>query len=266
MIIAQITDMHVVATGASAFDRVDVNAALGAALRRIEAHDPQPNIVLATGDLAFDGAAAEYAALAEILATSALPVYVIPGNHDDRDRLRAALPDHDYLPDGPFLHYTIEDYAVRIVALDTLWPGKVGGVLCPARCDWLAERLAEAPERPTVIAMHHPPVDIGIGWLDRERFNGHEALGEILAGHGQVLRVLCGHVHRGVQIPWAGTMVQSAPSTAYAFPLDIGPDATRGWLTEPPGYALHYWRPDTGLISHTGYVGDFGARQDFPAR
>ena len=263
MIIAQITDMHVMAAGQKAFGRVDVNANLAATLRRLGAHDPRPDLVLVTGDMTFDGAVGEYEALAEIMAGCDIPFHVMPGNHDNRARIRAAFPDHDYLPDGAFLHYAIEKFPLRIVALDTLNPDAVDGQLCQDRLDWLSARLAEAPDRATLIAMHHPPIDIGIGWLASTRFEGRDALRDIVAEHRQIVGVICGHVHRCVQAQWANTVVHAGASTAYQFPLDLKPGAERGWIAEPAAYSLHRWQAETGLVSHTGYAETFGSRQDF---
>lgn len=263
MIIAQITGMHVMAAGQMAFGCIDVNANLAATLLRLATHDPRPDIVLVTGDMTFDGEANEYAALADIMAECDIPFYVMLGNHDNRARIRAAFPAHDYLPHGPFLHYTIDAHPLRIITLDTLNPESVDGQLCAERLEWLAARLAEAPDRPTLIAMHHPPVDIAIGWLASDRFEGRDAARDIIAGHGQVGGVICGHVHRCVQAQWANTLVHTGTSTAYQFPLDLKPHAERGWVAEPPAYSLHYWRADSGLVSHTGYADSFGASQEF---
>ena len=263
MIIAQITDMHVMAAGQMAFGRIDVNANLAAALARLAAHDPRPDIVLVTGDMTFDGEVVEYTALAGIMAGCDIPFHVMPGNHDNRARIRAAFPGHDYLPRGGFLHYTIDAHPLRIIALDTLNPESVDGQLCARRLDWLAARLAEAPDRPTLIAMHHPPIDIGIGWLASDRFEGRDAARDIIARHGQVVGVICGHVHRCVQAQWANTVVHTGAPTAYQFPLDLKPHAERGWVAEPPAYSLHYWRAESGLVSHTGYADGFGAAQEF---
>ena len=56
-----------------------------------------------------------------------MPVFVIPGNHDAREPLRAAFGGDGYLPADGFLQYAIEDYPLRLVALDTLIPGEGGG-------------------------------------------------------------------------------------------------------------------------------------------
>src|SRR3989442_6106652 len=128
---------------------------------------PRPDVVLATGDLVDAGTAEEYRRLHGLLAPLPMPVYLIPGNHDNRDALAAAFADHAYLPrGGRFMQYVVEEYPVRLVALDTLVPGHVGGLLCDERLGWPAARLDEARQRPTVRFMHHPPFVTGIAPMD----------------------------------------------------------------------------------------------------
>src|SRR5262249_56775162 len=92
------------------------------------------------------------------------------GTPDERGALAAAFPDHAYLPrDGRFMQYVVEGHPVRLIALDTLVPGQVGGRLCAERLGWLAARLEEAPARPTVVFMHHPPFTTGIAPMDQHR-------------------------------------------------------------------------------------------------
>ena len=251
MIIAQITDLHIEAAGHRPAHGFDVNASLAAVLRRLESHTPRPDMILATGDLTAHGDDSEYDALAALLNSVDIPMYIMPGNHDDRDGMRKAFPGHTYLPKGDYLHYVIDEFPLRIIALDTLAPGLVDGTMCPARCDWLTARLAEAPSRPTVIAMHHPPADIGIGWLHSGNFAGRDEIRDIIAVHQQVQAVLCGHVHRSAQVPLAHTRVHTTGSTAYQFLLELSDDAPRGKGNEAPAYGLHLWQPENGLVSHT---------------
>ena len=211
-------------------------------MAHVNALDPRPDIVIATGDLVEGGKPEEYARLKRLLAPLAMPVHLIPGNHDARDALRAAFADHAYLPSRGFLQYTIEDQPVRLIALDTLVPGKGYGELCDERLDWLEARLAEG-DRPTAIFMHHPPFDCGIDAFDGSRLNeGGERLAALVRRHDNVERVMCGHVHRPIQVRWAGTMASIAPSTAHQATLDLHEGAPLSMTMEPPGLALHQWR------------------------
>src|SRR5258708_7594359 len=168
MLIAQISDMHVKAEGELLYGRIDTAGFLERAAAHVMALDPRPDVVLATGDLVEGGKPEEYALLRRLLAPLAMPVYLIPGNHDGRDALRAAFLDHAYLPQSGFLQYTLEGLPVRLIALDTLVPGKTHGELCAERLDWLEARLGEG-DRPTILFMHHPPFDCGIAGFDGHR-------------------------------------------------------------------------------------------------
>ena len=258
MLIAQITDTHVTAAGTLAYGKVDSNRALAAAVAHLNALRPRPDLVLITGDLVSDGRPDQYAALRALLAPLEPPCRLLPGNHDEREALRSAFPDHAYLPrEGPFLHYVVEDLPRRVIALDTVIPGRPEGGLCPRRLGWLLKRLAEAPERPTLIAMHHPPVDTGIAHMDAMRCFHDGVLGTLVARFPAIAGIVAGHVHRPVMVPWRGTVVRVCPSTAFQVGLTLGPGGGAWATDEPPAAALHSWRSDSGLVSHLSFIGDY---------
>ncbi len=260
MIIGQITDFHVALPGSATDERFHTAEHLARCVAHIAAFECAPDVLLLTGDLVQEGSVAEYERLREILAPLAMPLYLIPGNHDDRDNLRAVFADRDYWPDdGPFLHYTVEDHPIRLVALDTLLPGKSRGELCAERLAWLEARLGEAPDRPTLIFMHHPPFATGLKAMDPSRLQQAERLGAVVARHPQVERIVCGHVHRPIARRWHGTMVSICPSTAHAIALELGDKDLIDVIMEPPACQLHVWLPGEGLVSHTSYVGFGGA-------
>jgi 3',5'-cyclic AMP phosphodiesterase CpdA len=263
MLIAQISDMHVKAAGELLYRRIDTSHHLARAVAHINALDPLPDIVIATGDLVEGGRPEEYAHLRRLLAPLRSAVHLIPGNHDARDALRQAFPDHAYLPATGFLQYVIEHLPVRLVALDTLVPGKGFGGLCAERLDWLEARLDEST-RPTILFMHHPPFPCGIDAFDGIGMNdGRERLADIVRRHGNVERVMCGHVHRPVHVRWAGTMASIGPSTAHQATLDLRRAAPLSMRMEPPGVALHLWQDGHGLVTHMSYTGTYDGPPSF---
>jgi 3',5'-cyclic AMP phosphodiesterase CpdA len=265
MLIAQISDMHLKPPGELLYKRIDTAGFLERAVAHINALDPRPDIVIATGDLVEGGTVQEYAFLRRLLAPLAMPVYLIPGNHDRREALREAFADHAYLPKAGFLQYAVEGLPLRLVALDTLVPGKGHGELCAERLDWLEARLGES-RQPTVLLLHHPPFECGIEAFDNFRLkDGSERLAEIVRRHDNIERALCGHVHRPIQVRWAGTMASIAPSTAHQATLDLHDKAPLSLMMEPPGIALHLWRPGSGLITHLSYIGTFQGPEPFRA-
>ena len=256
MIIAQISDPHIVLPGTLLYGRVDTAEFLERAVAELNRLDPPPDIVVITGDLVDKGDSAEYARLRSLLAALAMPVFVIPGNHDSREALRAGFGGDGYLPPDGFLQYVVEDYPVRLVALDTLIPGEGGGELCAERLAWLERTLAAAPDRPTAVMMHHPPFPTGIERMDRAGLRDSDAFAAVIRRHPQVERILCGHLHRAIERRFAGTVAGTAPSTAHQIRLDIRPGAPLRFMFEPPGYQLHLWC-DGGLVSHTASIGEW---------
>ncbi len=261
MIIGQITDLHIAPPGHRVDRRYRTAWHLERAVTHIQALAQPPDVLLLTGDLVEEGTAAEYERLVDLLAPLAMPLYAIPGNHDTRAGLRAAfagLPGED----RDFVQYTVDDHAVRLIALDTLIPGEPGGELCAARLDWLEARLAEALEAPTMILMHHPPFLTGLAAMDRNGshlgLKGAERLGAIVARHRQIVRIVSGHIHRPISVSWHGTTASVAPSTAHQIALDLG-DGAITTVMEPPALQLHVWMPGHGLVTHTSYIGDYPA-------
>ena len=257
MIIAQLSDPHIVVPGALLYGRVETAGMLAHAVAGLNRLDPLPDIVVITGDLVDRGEPGEYDHLRRLLAPLAMPLYLIAGNHDAREPLRAAFGADGYFPASGFLQYVVEDHAVRLVALDTHIPGEGGGELCADRLLWLDRTLAAAPQRPTVVLMHHPPFLTGIERMDRAGLRGTEAFAEIIARHKQIERILCGHLHRAIDRRFAGTVAGTAPSTAHQIRFDIRSGAPLGFVLEPPGYQLHLWRDGSGLVSHTAVFGDW---------
>jgi len=269
MLVAQITDLHILAEGklfhsphraippdaGPRWSYIDTAACLAHAVATLNALQPPPDVTVITGDLTDHGGEAEYANLRALLAPLRMPVFLIPGNHDSRDGLRAVFGAEGYLPKDGFLHYAVDDYPLRIVALDTHIPGEHGGLLCAERLDWLDRTLAAAPNKPTVVMMHHPPFSTGIEHMDHHALHNPADFAAIVRRHPQIERVLCGHLHRTIDHRFAGTVAGTCPSTAHQLVLDINPGAPAEFTFEPPGYQLHYWRDGIGLVSHTAVFG-----------
>ncbi len=264
MLIAQLSDMHLRPEGQLLYDRIDTGAYLERAVAHVLTLDPRPDVVIMTGDLVEAGKPEEYACLRRLIAPLPMPVYVIPGNHDAREALRAAFADKGYFPVSGFLQYAVDDGPVRLLALDTLVEGKPHGALCEQRLTWLKARLEEQADKPTMLFMHHPPFDCGIETFDKSRLlEGDAGLIALVRRHPNVERAACGHVHRPIQVRWAGTMASIAPSTAHQATLDLNEHSALSMMMEPPAIALHQWRPDSGLVTHVSYVGEFDGPTPF---
>jgi len=249
MLIAQVSDSHLRPAGTLYQGLVDSNAMFAAAIDAVNALRPRVDLVVFTGDLVDEGTAEEYAFAHTLLARLEPPILLLPGNHDEREAFRTAFPDQPYRsPTGP-LHFAV-DGPVRIVALDVTVPGEHHGEVGDDAANWLKATLAQAPERPTLLTMHQPPIECGVPYLDAYRCVDAEALEGVLRRHPQVERVLCGHVHRVMTKRFAGTLLCTAPSTTTAIALRIDAGAEPASFVEPPGFLLHEWDVARGLTTH----------------
>lgn len=239
MLVAQLSDPHLGADWDGADPVPGLTAAVAAAAAL------EPDVVLVTGDLAEHASDEEYATARELLAPLRAPLYVLPGNHDGRTALRRAF-DLPGSGDEP-VHYAADLGGVRLVVLDSTIPGEDGGRLDAA---WLDGALAEAPRTPTIVATHHPPLLTGVPAMDAMGVPAEQraAFDDVLARHGQVLRVLAGHVHRTV----VSARVLAVPSTYRQLRVDFGADELE-LADEPPAIALHVLL-DGALSSHVQQV------------
>lgn len=260
LLIAQITDLHL------GFDRDDPDELnrrrLDRTLRTLAEMEPRPDLLLLTGDLAEEGDdEVSYRRLAEALAPAPFPFFMAMGNHDSRDAFRRVFPNAPAADDG-FIHYAIDDLPLRIIVLDTLEPGRHGGGFCETRAAWLEARLAEAPEHPTLIVLHHPPIETGLSWMTENPGAGWvRRLRAVVERHGNIVSMIAGHLHRPVVTRWAGTVLAVCPSTAPQVALDLAPvdperpDGRVMIVADPPAFALHLW-DGRQLLTHFGTAED----------
>lgn len=145
----------------------------------------QPDIVLFTGDISQDETAASYALAVEAMEQLPCPWYWLPGNHDQPGFMTAERPMVDQVDLGSW----------RLLLLNTRVEGEPYGELGSERLAKLAEQLNKN-DRPTLIAMHHPPVDVGAAWMDAIGLQDRDAFWQLLHQHSHVKLILFGHVHQ----------------------------------------------------------------------
>jgi 3',5'-cyclic-AMP phosphodiesterase len=240
----QLSDPHI---GAD-WHGVDPAAKLSAAVEAVRRVRPGPDAVVVSGDLAEHAADPEYRQLQALLEPIEAPLYVLSGNHDDRDALHRNFD----VPgaEGAFVQYSVDLGAMRLVVLDTTRPGEEGGELDDDRLAWLDAELAADPSSPTVIAMHHPPILTGIRPWDEIGLpaGDRRALARVVRRHRQVLRLVGGHLHRTIAGDLAGRCVLAAPSTYMQGRLDFRLERLEV-VAEPAGFAVHALL-DGELFSH----------------
>ena len=158
MIIAQISDSHIDPESDKLENRL---RDLRYVVDDINGLDPAPDLVIHTGDVVHNGSQEKYDLAANIFRNFQMPLYICPGNRDDRTLIaKNFLIGRNIAPDSKFLQHSIDDYPVRLIALDTLCATTNMGDYCKERADALSLALAEEPQKPTALFMHHPPFEI----------------------------------------------------------------------------------------------------------
>ncbi|USG59961.1 phosphodiesterase [Sneathiella marina] len=259
MLIAQITDMHVVLPDDPMAELYQTADRLAEAVRHLNITVNKPDMVFMTGDLVNCGKVKEYELLRELISPLGMPVYLMAGNHDDCDNLRSVFPDHDYLPATGPLCYAINDGPLKLIALDTNLPGKSQGQLGDAQLAWLDAELQACTDRNALIFMHHPPFRTGLVTMDDMNLIDADAFGEVVSRHSNIERILCGHLHRATQTLYKGTLAQTCPSTSHQINLLLGETNELETVKEPPELLLHYWTEEDGLVTHNDYVKNYPA-------
>lgn len=202
--LVQLSDTHLRAAAGMA--GADADTGLRATLAAMAARGA--DALLLTGDLAHDDGAPAYARLAALLAPLGLPTLCLAGNHDDPAALAASALG---VSGGADLG------AWRLVLLDSTLPGQSSGALGAAELERLDATLAAAPQRPALVALHHPPLALGSAWIDAIGLAAPERLFAVLARHPQVRAVVFGHAHQSFAARIGGIRVLGCPSTCVQF-------------------------------------------------
>lgn len=254
VLVAQITDLHI------GFDRDnphEINVRrLNLVIDQLNAMRPKPSLLLVTGDLVeFGDDLDAYRHMRALVGRWEGPLVWAVGNHDDRANFRATLPEVPADENG-FVQYEVDHGGLRWIVLDTLDAGRHGGMICEQRAAWLEDRLASRTDVPTVLILHHPPVDTGIDWMSALSCEAWvQRLEAVLLPATQIVAMVSGHVHRPIATSFAGKPLSVCASTAPTLALDLEdidpahPDGRALILGENPAYALHYWNGER-LLTH----------------
>ncbi len=255
MIFLQVSDIHLVPRG-TLIAGVDPMRQMRSVLARIERLEVSPAFIVASGDLTDDGSAESYEVVNEVLddlGGGVTPVLLALGNHDDRATFRRVVLGEERAGDqGPYHHSRLID-GLRVIVLDSVIPGDVGGALGAAQLAWLEDELSMPAPRGNLIVLHHPcrlagPAHPYPEFIVRDA----TALEAIVARHrGRVIGVLAGHSHQANSALFGGTLHATAPAVLCQL------DYFAGERYRPvPGGGFNLCQlDDGGLIVHPVLVG-----------
>ena len=240
--IIQITDLHLQASTRRGLgwcphcDDLDTSETLSTVLDDIQVNEACFDALVVTGDIAQDGEAEAYRQFARLLKGEGSPVYCLPGNHDDKQRLSAAI-------DGKVVsmprHVVKKEWL--LLFLDSSRRGEDQGNISAIQRGWIKAMVAKYPRHHAALFIHHHPIPVGSEWLDTHHgmVNGEEALDE-LTRLPQLRTIVCGHIHQQLDCLRGGIRILGTPSTC----LQFLPESERlSFTAQPPAYrrlVLHH--------------------------
>ncbi|MBT6098010.1 MAG: hypothetical protein HOH05_06505 [Marinovum sp.] len=247
MIIAQISDTHInLNTPGSDQRLLDFEKVI----HDINSLDPQPNLIIHSGDIVQNGRMEEYAEATRILSKATAPVYVMAGNKDNRKNLKKSFAKDTYISAvSKFIEYEINDFPIRLIMVDTLNTHSNKGHFCDSRQESLVKMINSETTKPIAVFMHHPPCAINVGPdpFHFDNLDAMEGLCDTLQHSDRVISIFCGHVHRSTTAQIANIPV--TVTTAIATQIRWGDYPAQ--LSKIPVYNLHRYDQDWGFITES---------------
>lgn len=208
----QFTDPHLFADRNGQMRGVITLDTLTATLAEAQRSHWPPDAILVTGDIAQDESRGAYRLFRQCFAGLGVPVYCLPGNHDNTDYMK------ELLEDAPFQYCGSATLGNWLVAmLDTNNPGDAGGRLDAGQLEALSQLLEANTGKHVLVCLHHHPISSGSRWLDTVPLRNAAELWDIVEQHDHVRCLLWGHVHQAHEKRQDGIMLLATPSTCRQF-------------------------------------------------
>lgn len=212
LLVAQITDTHLFANPNQQLLGLQTEDSLQTVLRQIQALHARPDLILLTGDLSQDASTASYDRLQTLMCPLNIPIYWVPGNHDDPQVMAQRLVEPPFSAQKSF-HVG----GWQFLLLDSSIPGRVHGQLSPVTLDWLDWELGQFTHEPAVIAFHHPPFLVGSDWMNEIGLRNADDFFAVCDRHSRLKLVLFGHIHQEFTHHRHGVDYLGTPSTCIQF-------------------------------------------------
>lgn len=214
------------------------------------------DFIIHTGDLTQDGREIGYTLIAKLLDSFGIPVYSVPGNHDNAAVMTRVYPCGNMRIDNHLLLPTWQ-----IILLNSQIPEKVQGYLDSSQLSLMQSCLDQNPNLHTMIMFHHQPTPVGSKWLDALGVRNANEFWKIVANYSNIKLVVFGHVHQEFAKTINGIPCYATPSTCIQFMRN---QDYFGLENLPPGYRWLYLFADghfeTGVERLPHYVGYFDDR------
>lgn len=217
-----ITDSHLGNNKGDRLSHIDCDDSLKQVIDLIK--NERFDALLITGDIANHGALNAYQRLQIMLAEIKTPIYLLPGNHDNIDAMHQVFSGFEN---------NVEFGDWQLILLDSTEGKHYFGQLSIDELQFLEATLQETQAKHSLIALHHPPVDIDSAWMDAMQLKNKQAFFDIIDRFDSPRAVVWGHIHQEFDQQRKGVRLLSSPSTCSQF---LPHSAQHQNDTQAPGY------------------------------
>ncbi|NJN72072.1 MAG: phosphodiesterase [Limnothrix sp. RL_2_0] len=248
VLIAQITDTHILADQEAEMREVKTWHSLEKVLAEVKKH--QPAALIFTGDIAHEGEKEAYLNFLELANATQISSCWLPGNHDNLEVMSKQLSS-EFVSAKKVLKVG----KWQILLLNSCFSdAKYGeGIISQEQLDWLNHQLAENEKKDslfTAIALHHHPVSTGIDWLEQMSVLNASDFHEIINQYPQVKTVFFGHIHHEINVIHNNIQFLGTPATCTQVKPakhEITAAEIQAW--QQPGFRLLELQDDGKLIT-----------------
>jgi Icc protein len=229
--IAQITDCHLFADKKNQHCGANVYQNLVEVLKHIK-HNQQVDLIVFTGDLTQDHSDDSYQCFVEAVKNCQItcPIYYVPGNHDDLEKL------DEHLVGFPFNSGRVINHKNWQIILLNSKSDKPAGRISTQSLIWLQKTVDS--NKTQLLMMHHHPVDVGY-FIDHHGLINQDEFWQTLKPINSIKAIACGHVHQALDIDPVDSnrslSVYSCPATSIQFNRKMDTTSNNG---QGPGYRL----------------------------
>jgi len=209
--VLQITDTHLYSDTEGTLLGLNTQSALDEVLEMTREYG-KVDLILSTGDLVHDSSEIGYKRFKSIFESLGIPVYCLPGNHDNPDMMKKCLVNSNVQYISSVVH---NDWVFTF--LDTKLPNSEVGHLADKELKLLESTLAAHPNKQAFVCLHHNPVPIDSAWMDTMQVDNSEAFFNIIDKHDNVKGILWGHIHQIYEKERKGVKLMATPSTCIQF-------------------------------------------------
>lgn len=212
--ILQITDPHLFTNEDGQLLGVPTTRSFQAVLEAILRSSFDYDFILATGDLVQDHNREAYHRFAQMVKPLGKPLFWVEGNHDIQPQMSNALSMYAQIQPHKQI---LAGEKWQLILLDSHLCDAPRGELSAEQLAYLADKLAQYPERYALIVLHHNVLPTHSAWLDQHSLANADELAKVLSPFPNVKALLHGHIHQAMDQFWHGYRVLATPATCIQF-------------------------------------------------